>query len=468
MCCCGSGPASAGCDELGLSTAEGVLRPQRMTLVDLLGEAVLVTVDAAGDLHAHANVCRHRGSELVPTGDAPRPAACDAKAIRCGYHSWTYGLDGRLIHAPHTEDIDDFDPDMFSLHPVGAASWGGFLWLHADPTSARSLADSLGDVPARLVRYPLDRLVVGHRFDYDVAANWKVVAENYNECYHCGPVHPELCRLVPAFAGGGADLPWEDGIPHREGAWTFTTTGTSTRQPFPDLDEAERVRHKGELVYPNLMLSLSADHVAAFLLTPLAANRTRIVCELLFAPEERGPAILRPVGRGRAVGPRQHPGLEGLRVGPARHVVTVLYRRLVRPDGGCEPGHPSLAAAATRSGHTPMRETYDVVVVGLGALGSATAWQLSRRGLRVLGLEQFELGHDRGASHDTSRILRHSYHTPGYVRLTFDAYRDWADARGGRGRIARHGDRGSRPVPTGRSHQPGRLHGIHDRGRRAP
>ena len=155
-----------------------------------------------------------------------------------------------------------------------------------DPASAESLRDSLGEVPARLVRYPLDRLVVGRRFAYDVAANWKVVAENYNECYHCGPVHPELCRLVPAFGGGGIDLEWEDGIPHREGAWTFTTTGTSTRQPFPDLDEAERVRHKGELVYPNLMLSLSADHVAAFVLTPLAVDRTRIVCDLLFAPEE--------------------------------------------------------------------------------------------------------------------------------------------------------------------------------------
>jgi sarcosine oxidase len=72
-------------------------------------------------------------------------------------------------------------------------------------------------------------------------------------------------------------------------------------------------------------------------------------------------------------------------------------------------------------------ESYDVVVVGLGALGSATAWQLARRGLRVLGLERFELGHRRGASHDTSRILRHSYHTPEYVRLTQDAYADWAD-----------------------------------------
>jgi sarcosine oxidase len=71
-------------------------------------------------------------------------------------------------------------------------------------------------------------------------------------------------------------------------------------------------------------------------------------------------------------------------------------------------------------------DEYEYVVVGLGALGSATAYHLARSGHRVLGLEQFELGHARGASHDTSRILRHSYHTPGYVGLTFAAYADWA------------------------------------------
>ena len=73
-----------------------------------------------------------------------------------------------------------------------------------------------------------------------------------------------------------------------------------------------------------------------------------------------------------------------------------------------------------------MSDRYDVVVVGLGALGSAAALHLARRGQRVLGLERFELGHRRGASHDTSRILRHSYHTPAYVRLTQEAYDDWA------------------------------------------
>jgi len=127
---------------------------------------------------------------------------------------------------------------------------------------------------------------VGRRLSYDVRANWKVLAENYNECYHCGPVHPELCRLVPAFGGGGQDLDWEGGVPHRAGAWTFTVSGTSDRAPFPDLDVDERVRHKGELVYPNLLLSLAAEHVAAFVLQPRAVDRTRVVCDLLFSPEE--------------------------------------------------------------------------------------------------------------------------------------------------------------------------------------
>lgn len=111
--------------------------------------------------------------------------------------------------------------------------------------------------------------------------------ENYNECYHCGPVHPELCRLVPAFKQrGGSELDWERGIPHREGAWTFTASGTTSRLPFDGLDDDERIRHKGELIYPNFMLSLSAEHVAAFYLFPHGPDRATIVNEFLFHPVE--------------------------------------------------------------------------------------------------------------------------------------------------------------------------------------
>ena len=237
----------------------GLGAPERVAVVDVLGESVVLTADAGGALHAAYNVCRHRGSQLFPTEPGSGPQLCGSRSIRCPYHSWTYALDGSLLRAPHTED-GDVEPTEFSLHPLGLETWGGFVFVHATPDAAAPLSDSVGRATRTLA--------------------------NYNECYHCGPVHPELSRLVPSFAGGGQGLDWDEGIPHREGAWTFTMSGTTTRSPLPGLNDAERVRHKGELVYPNLMLSCSADHVAAFTLRPLAVDRTAIECRLLFAASE--------------------------------------------------------------------------------------------------------------------------------------------------------------------------------------
>jgi len=268
-------------DELGLHIDE------RVAVVDVVGESVLVTRDGEGQLHGAYNVCRHRGSQLIPHDPAqPAPAASATRALRCPYHSWTYTLGGALLKAPHTQTLREFDHTQFTLHPVAAQSWRGFCFVHLTPEQATPLGDELAAIDARLQRYPLEHLVSGRRLVYDVGANYKVLAENYNECYHCGPVHPELSRLVPAFAGGGQDLAWEQGIPHREGAWTFTTTGTSSRRPFPGLNEHERTRHKGELVHPNLFLSCSADHVAAYTLWPQAVDRTTVVCDLLFDADE--------------------------------------------------------------------------------------------------------------------------------------------------------------------------------------
>ena len=263
----------------------GLDKPGRLAVLDVVGESVLLTSGRDGGLHAAYNVCRHRGSQVVPTDPGTTPPTCDVGALRCPYHSWTYDLDGRLLKAPHTEGIEDFDATEFGLHAVGVRSWGGFVFVHLTPEHADDFDAAMTEFGDRLVRYPLDRLATGLSYTYDVAANYKVLAENYNECYHCGPVHPELTRLVPSFGSGGVGLEWDDGIPHREGAWTFTTTGTTNRRPFPDLNEAERTRHKGELIYPNLWLSCAADHVAAFTSWPIDTGRTRIRCDLLFEPE---------------------------------------------------------------------------------------------------------------------------------------------------------------------------------------
>jgi glycine betaine catabolism A len=271
---------------------ESLPEPGDYLAADVAGESILVARTAAG-LAGFYNLCRHRGSRLVPVaGSQPAPAAapsgCTAGGtIRCPYHGWTYGLDGTLRSAPFLPDLRRY-AERLSLHPVAVATWGGFIFARLAPGGGPPLQEQLGGADARLAAYPLAQLRAGHRLVYRVAANWKVILENYNECYHCRPVHPELCELVPAFARGGGDLDWDAGIPHREGAWTFTVTGTTSRAPFPGLPEKARTRHHGELVLPNLMLSLSADHVAAFTVWPHDAGHTTVVCDFLFHPDETG------------------------------------------------------------------------------------------------------------------------------------------------------------------------------------
>ncbi len=260
--------------------------------VDVMGESLLL-VNTGENLVAHVNLCRHRGSRLVPPAGrlppaSPGPTGRLEKQIRCPYHGWAYGLDGALRAAPCRPEVREHR-DCLSLHQVEVATWGGFVFVRLrrpEGPHPPSLAEALGGADERLSNYGLSELRVGHRIVYEVAANWKVILENYNECYHCGPVHPELCELVPAFRRGGAGLDWEAGIPHREGAYSFTSSGTTERAPIPGLSEGERLRHKGELVLPNLMLSCSSDHVAAFILWPRSAGSTSLTCDFLFHPDE--------------------------------------------------------------------------------------------------------------------------------------------------------------------------------------
>jgi Rieske 2Fe-2S family protein len=290
---------------------ESLAGPGDYLTADVAGESILIVRGAdrpgsqggqrgpggtggpGNSLTGFYNLCRHRGSRLVPVagaqpdGDRAR-SGCAGAAIRCPYHGWTYGLDGSLRAAPFLPELRRYR-DRLALHPVAVTTWGGFVFarLDAGRGGSRPLADQLNGADGRLAAYPLAELRSAHRIVYRIAANWKVILENYNECYHCGPVHPELCDLIPAFRrGGGDDLDWEAGITHRDGTYTFTLTGTTRRVPFPGLGESDRARHRGELILPNLMLSLSADHVAAFTVWPHDAGHTTVLCDFLFHPDE--------------------------------------------------------------------------------------------------------------------------------------------------------------------------------------
>jgi glycine betaine catabolism A len=285
---------------------EQIPSPGDVLVLNVLGEGVLVARTKEGQVAAHYNVCRHRGSRLLPEPGEAIPGdiklnggVLGANGIRCPYHMWTYGLDGKLLNAPYTKEGKGFCKAEFSLYPVGVETWGGFIFLNLTPQAAaqggHTLRSAFGEAMDRVQRYPLAELRAAKRVVYEVAANWKIILENYNECYHCGSVHPELCDIVPAFKQqGGAALEWERGIPHKEGAVTFTWSGKTNRAPFPGLNVDEQVRHKGELIYPNLMLSLACEHVAAFTLWPKAPNRTTVICDFLFQSNEMKKADFAP------------------------------------------------------------------------------------------------------------------------------------------------------------------------------
>jgi len=269
---------------------EDIPAPGDHRVLDVQGESIILLRNDEGHLKAFYNVCRHRGAQLCATANTDDPlikGGVGRKSITCPYHAWTYDLNGQLIHARHIPDDCDFKREDIQLYPVGVDSWGGFIFVHLTPANAQPFSQHVAHVAERFKRYRMQDLRIGATLNYSVGANWKVLCENYNECYHCGPVHPELCHVVPSFRkAGGADLDWREGIPHRDGANTFTRTGTSNRRAIPGLNELEQSRHFGELIYPNMFISLSPDHVAAFVLQADGPHHTQVTCYFLFEPFE--------------------------------------------------------------------------------------------------------------------------------------------------------------------------------------
>ena len=151
---------------------------------------VVVTRADDGELRAFVNVCRHRGAQVVE-------GAGNRRTLQCRYHAWTYGLDGSLRTAPRSEREPGFDPAALSLLPVRVAAWGPLVFVNPD-LEAPALEQLIGDLPAQLAEGGVDlgRLVFRDRIPWELAANWKVVIENYLECYHCAVAHPGFSGLV--------------------------------------------------------------------------------------------------------------------------------------------------------------------------------------------------------------------------------------------------------------------------------
>jgi Rieske 2Fe-2S family protein len=255
---------------------------------NVAGESVIVVRRADGEASAFLNVCRHRGARML----LEESGSC-GKIIRCPYHSWSYALDGSLQGAPNIREwaLGDEKQEL-ALQSVSLEERYGFLFvmLGEGPSFAddidRQLGERLGET-GRIESWGTDRLRIGRRIRYNVAANWKLIVENFMECYHCSTIHPELVDVIPEFKGGLGSQSYGPGYGAQLGPETqgFTVDGRAGAPVIPTIAEDDQRRYYGMTLTPSMLLSLVGDHVIAHRIEPLAADRCRVTCDWLFEPE---------------------------------------------------------------------------------------------------------------------------------------------------------------------------------------
>lgn len=262
---------------LRIAREEDLPEPRSFLTREIGGERILVVRDEQGELRAFYNVCRHRGARLID-----EPCGRLRGAINCPYHKWSYALDGHLLHAPRADP--GFAPQDYPLLQPQLELLEGFVFINLDP-HAPALARAFADLP-RLDRYQVGSLRRAHRHEYTVEANWKVIAENYGECYHCQLLHPQLHRFSDFESGSFTAGDCFNGGPMRlrDGFTTLSMSGHTTLPPITGLagDELELVNY--DQVYPNLTLALHPQYLLTHEIWPVTPSRSRIVCEWLFPP----------------------------------------------------------------------------------------------------------------------------------------------------------------------------------------
>jgi Rieske 2Fe-2S family protein len=261
--------------------------PGTLRRFDIAGASVIIACDKTGDLKSYLNTCRHRGAELC----REHVQDYNGQLIRCPYHAWAYDHQGQLVSTAYATPTADFDKSDNGLFAVALTIWNGFVYvcLTEKPPPFRP---DMGT--AALDNWPMDRLVSGHVLETELACNWKIFWENYNECLHCPGIHPGLSALVPVYGKGiMSDPEASDWVPGqgrghalKEGARSWTQDGKACGPEFPDLTEAQRATaHNFVTLYPTMYVVAHVDYVRAVSLVPLGPERTHLRAEWLFLPE---------------------------------------------------------------------------------------------------------------------------------------------------------------------------------------
>jgi len=258
--------------------------PGRFQTVQVGRESILVTRTRTGAVKAFFNVCRHRGVQLCA-----EESGTHRRTIQCMYHAWTYDLDGRLVAAPNLTKMPDVGREEYGLKTVHVREWLGYVWvcLAEDPPSFEAdvegaVVERLGDL-GLLDAYGVESLGVGRRITYDVKANWKLIIENFMECYHCATIHPELTEVLPEFADGyAAQYFVGHGAEFGADVRGFTVDGSEGFERIATISEEQDRRYYAITLKPTVFVNLVPDHVIVHRMFPTAHDRTTVVCDWLY------------------------------------------------------------------------------------------------------------------------------------------------------------------------------------------
>jgi choline monooxygenase len=265
------GTLNTPCGESGeQNTAKRTIAdPETYFTVDVIGEPVVVVRDKQGTLRAFSNVCRHRAGPIA------HGSGCK-NVLRCGYHGWTYTLDGRLIGTPDVEGVEFFDRSTMGMVPVRLETWEQLIFINFDQ-NAEPLSAYLGKIPEQARGFRFDGLQSVERRDYTIDCNWKVYVDNYLEGYHIPIAHPGLMREI-------------DYAQYRTDTYRYYSQQFAPIRAIKPEDAAERFYPPGVAlqealyfwVFPNLMLNIYPDNLSTNLIVPLSHDKTLTIFEWFF------------------------------------------------------------------------------------------------------------------------------------------------------------------------------------------
>jgi choline monooxygenase len=232
--------------------SEQVAEPGGYFTAQVAGEPLLVVRGSDRELRALSNVCRHRAGPIA-RGEGKRPV------LQCGYHGWTYALDGRLLTTPEFDGVENFDRAAVCLPRFRVEEWHGLIFVNLDD-GAPPLADFLGGLTTSLDSYGDYHLAA--RKEWLLDCNWKVYVDNYLEGYHIPIVHPSLFRMLDYQR------------------YRTETRGNFSIQHAPLRQGDDRAEYFW--LYPNLMLNVYHDNFSTNLIVPLSPTRTLTLFEWYF------------------------------------------------------------------------------------------------------------------------------------------------------------------------------------------